>query len=254
MRPVYDQIGLGYTTTRQPDPRIAQAIRRALGAAHRVVNVGAGAGSYESADVTMVAIDASYAMLRQRSPGAAPAVQATAEHLPLRADAVDAALAVLTLHHWDKLEAGLAELRRVVRDRVVIVTWDPAAQDSFWLTRDYFPEILELDVRRFPRMEQLGHQLPGVTVEPLLIPHDCQDGFLGAFWRRPEAYLDSRIRQGMSGFAQLPIGVVDAGLARLADDLKTGRWAARYAGFTALDSADLGYRLLVARKQAPFAR
>jgi len=246
--PVYDQIGHGYATTRQPDPRIAQAIRRALGGARRVVNVGAGAGSYESADVTIVAVDASYAMLRQRAPDTAPAVQAAAEHLPLRADAVDAALAVLTLHHWDELEAGLAELRRVVRDRVVVVTWDPAARDAFWLTTDYFPEIVEFDVRRFPRMEQLARQLPGVTVEPLLIPHDCQDGFLGAFWRRPEAYLDPGIRRGMSGFAQLPTGAADAGLARLADDLKTGRWTAQFGGLIALDSADLGYRVVVARK------
>jgi SAM-dependent methyltransferase len=247
--PVYDQIGQGYPATRQPDARIARAIRRALGDARQVVNVGAGSGSYESTDLAVVAVDSSHAMLRQRPPRAAPAIQAVAEHLPLADEVFDAALAVLTLHHWDDLDAGLAELCRVTRDRVVIVTWDPAARDRFWLTTEYFPNIVELDLRRFPDMERLAGQLPHVTVEPLLIPHDCQDGFLGAFWRRPEAYLDPAIRQAMSGFAQLADGAIAAGLARLADDLQTGRWVARFGALAALETVDLGYRIVIARKR-----
>jgi len=245
---VYDDIGRGYPTTRRPDPRIARAIRAALGEARSVVNVGAGAGSYEPADVPVLAFEPSGEMLRQRPPGTARAVQAAAEALPLRDGAVDAALAVLTLHHWSDPATGLAELRRAARERVVIMTWDPAAREAFWLTTHYVPEIVELDVQRFPTIDTLSRHLPNMSVEPLLVPHDCEDGFLGAFWRRPEAYLIPAVRQAMSGFAQLPPGVADAGLSRLADDLRSGRWNARFGASAQAESADLGYRLVIWRK------
>jgi SAM-dependent methyltransferase len=255
---VYDDIGHGYLTTRRPDPRIARAIRAALGEARSVVNVGAGAGSYEPDDLSVLAMEPSREMLRQRPPGAARAIQAAAEVLPLRDAAFDAALAVLTLHHWDDQAAGLAELRRVARQRVVIVTWDPAARDAFWLTAHYLPEIVALDVGRFPAIDTLARHLPDVHVEPLLVPHDCEDGFLGAFWCRPEAYLMPSVRRAMSGFAQLPSGVADAGLARLADDLRSGLWKARFGGLARAMTADLGYRLVIARVdgggQAPARR
>jgi SAM-dependent methyltransferase len=244
---VYDDIGRGYLTTRRPDPRIARAIRAALGEARSVVNVGAGAGSYEPDDLSVLAVEPSREMLRQRPPGAARAIQAAAEVLPLRDAAFDAALAVLTLHHWNDQAAGFAELRRVARQRVVIVTWDPAARDAFWLTAHYLPEIVALDVGRFPAIDTLARHLPDVHVEPLLVPHDCEDGFLGAFWCRPEAYLMPSVRQAMSGFAQLPSGVADAGLARLADDLRSGLWKARFGGLARVPAADLGYRLVIAR-------
>lgn len=247
MTRVYDDIGRGYLTTRRPDPRIARAIRAALGEARSVVNVGAGAGSYEPDDLSVLAVEPSREMLRQRPPGAARAIQAAAEVLPLRDAAFDAALAVLTLHHWNDQAAGFAELRRVARQRVVIVTWDPAARDAFWLTAHYLPEIVALDVGRFPAIDTLARHLPDVHVEPLLVPHDCEDGFLGAFWCRPEAYLMPSVRQAMSGFAQLPSGVADAGLARLADDLRSGLWKARFGGLARVPAADLGYRLVIAR-------
>jgi len=210
-----------------------------------VVDVGAGTGSYESGDRRCVAVDASGAMLRQRRPGAAPAVQAAAERLPFPDGAFDAALAVLTLHHWDDRAAGLAEMRRVARRRAVVLTWDPAARDAFWLTADYLPQIVELDVGRFPPLAEIARAFTGARAEPVLVPHDCQDGFLGAFWRRPEAYLVPAVRRAMSGFAQLPPGVVDEGLARLEDDLRSGRWHARHGDLAGRDAADLGYRLLV---------
>ena len=247
MTRVYDDIGRGYLTTRRPDPRIARAIRAALGEARSVVNVGAGAGSYEPDDLWLVAMEPSRRMLGQRPPGAARAIQAAAERLPLRDAAFDAALAVLTVHHWDDQAAGLAELRRVTRQRVVIVTWDPAARDAFWLTTHYFPEIIDLDIGRFPAIDTLARHLPDVRVEPLLVPHDCEDGFLGAFWCRPEAYLIPAVRQAMSGFAQLPPGVADAGLARLADDLRSGYWQTRFGELARATTADLGYRLVIAR-------
>ena len=244
--PVYDDIGREYATTRQPDRRLADVIWSALGGARTVLNVGAGAGSYEPAGGRVLAVDPSLEMIRQRPRVAAPAIGATAEDLPFRDGAFDATLAVLTIHHWRDLDRGLRELRRVTRERSVVVTWDPAARDAFWLTAHYLPEIVQFDLRRFPSLDVFGQYFSDVDVRPLLIPHDCADSFLGAFWRRPEAYLIPAVRRAMSGFAQLPAGVVDAGLARLADDLRSGRWSRRFATLLAADTADLGYRLVVA--------
>ena len=246
MDAVYDEIGHRYSVTRQPDPRIARAIRRALGGARTVLNVGAGTGSYEPADLQVVAVEPAYAMLQQRPAGAAPVVQAVAEHLPWADAAFDATLAILTIHHWHNRAAGLAEMRRVARHRVVLLTWDPACCDAFWLINQYIPQILDLDVPRFPSMAELSHCLGRLEVRPVPIPHDCQDGFLGAFWRRPESYLDPNVRRAISGFAQLPPEVVNAGLAHLAEDLRSGQWDTRFGWMRARTSLDLGYRLIIA--------
>jgi SAM-dependent methyltransferase len=247
----YDTIGRGYGTRRRPDSRIAAAIRGALGDAASVVNVGAGAGSYEPADLAVVAVEPSREMIAQRGAGSAPAVQGSAEALPFPAGAFDAALAVLTVHHWGGRAGGLAELRRVARRRVVIVSWEPAARDDFWLTREYIPALIELDAVVFPTVAELEATLGPVRVSPLPVPHDCLDGFLGAYWRRPEAYLDAGVRSGMSTFARLgpeAARSVAAGLARLADDLATGRWEARFGHLRAQEEADLGYRIVVAER------
>ncbi len=244
--PVYDEIGRGYVVTRRPDPRIARAIFDALGDCRSVLNVGAGAGSYEPRHLRVVAVEPSLQMIRQRPDGAAPVAQAVAEHLPFARASFDAALAVLTMHHWRDSAAGLAELARVARRRVLILTWDPARRDAFWLTAEYLPEILDLDVPRFPSLAEIAGSLGEVEARILPVPHDCQDGFLGAFWRRPEAYLDPNVRRAMSGFAQLRPGTLDAGLERLAHDLSSGRWDARFGHLRYQENADLGYRLLVA--------
>ena len=252
--PVYDQIGHGYVTARRPDVRIAAQIGAALGDCRSVVNVGAGAGAYEPARGRVVAVEPSTAMIRQRPAGSAPAIQAVAEHLPFAAGACDAALAVLTVHHWRDRAAGLAEMARVARQRVVILTWDPVCRDAFWLTSEYLPAIIDLDLPRFPTLEEIARQLGALDVRPLLVPHDCQDGFLGAFWRRPHAYLDPDVRRAMSGFAQLPPATVDAGIGRLAADLASGGWEARFGHLRAQDSMDLGYRLIVAQRRASAMR
>jgi len=254
VRAVYDAIGTGYVAHRQADPRIALEIRAALGNAARVVNVGAGAGSYEPSDLDVVAVEPSWEMIRQRPEGRAAAVQALAERLPFPDGAFDAALAVLTVHHWADRRGGLAELARVAR-RVVVVTWDPACRDSFWLTTEYLPEIVEFDLPRFPSLSELGESLGGeITSRALPVPHDCVDGFLGAFWRRPDAYLDPAVRSAMSCFAQLPAERVESGLSRLADDLREGRWEAKFGDLQKQDAADLGYRLVVAEVSAPDRR
>lgn len=242
---VYDSIGHGYARQRRPDPRIAARLTAALGDARSVLNVGAGAGSYEPDDRRVVAVEPSAVMLGQRPPGAAPAVQARAEALPFAAGSFDAVMGILTLHHWADSAGGLAECARVARRRVVLLTWDPAA-DAFWLLREYLPAFAEADRRQFlPMSAYSGAFGPGVPVEvaPVPVPRDCADGFLGAFWARPAAYLDPSVRAGVSSFARPG---VEAGLERLRTDLESGAWHARHGHLLAADALDLGYRLIVA--------
>lgn len=248
--PVYDRIGIGYAAMRRPDPRIARDIAGALGDARSVVNVGAGSGSYEPPDRKVVAVEPSLAMIRQRPREAPPVVQAVAEHLPFADGAFDAALAVLTVHHWTDRAGGLAELVRVARRRVVLFTWDPMPYGRFWLTDGYLPAIMDLDVPRFPTMAELATHLGAIDVRPAPVPHDCVDGFLGAYWRRPEAMLDPDVRRGISCFGQLPEDVVEEGVARLAADLASGAWDARFGHLRHETSADLGYRIVVAETSA----
>ena len=239
---IYDEIGRTYTSTRRPDPRVAAAIRAALGDPASVVNVGAGAGSYEPPQ-TVLAVEPSAAMIAQRRPGAAPTVQATAGRIPLADGACDAALAVLTIHHWADQERGVAEMCRVAR-RVVILTWDPAYAGAFWLVRDYLPESTALDQRRMPPIADVCGWMGGAEVIPVPVPHDCLDGFFAAFWRRPEAYLDPRVRAGMSNLAQLG-SPVDRAVGALRADLESGAWHERNRDLLDLEELDLGYRLLV---------
>jgi SAM-dependent methyltransferase len=243
---VYDSIGTGYTRHRRPDPRIAATIQDALGDARTVVNVGAGAGAYEPSDRWVIAVEPSQAMIAQRPPGSAPALRATADALPLADRTVDAAMTVLSLHHWPDWRAGVAELRRVARHRVVVLTWDKHA-GGFWLTNEYFDWLAEWDARRFPAMDELVAELPGATVTPVPIPGDCSDGILGAYYGRPEAYLDPDVRQAISIFAQAPDpDRVAASLRTLGDDLRSGAWDARHGALRDSAGLDVGYRLITA--------
>ena len=245
----YDVIGRSYTATRATDPRIAAAIWDALGASHTVVNVGAGTGSYEPPDREVTAVEPSEVMIAQRPPGAAPVVQASAEALPFEDDAFDAAMAILTLHHWGDWRAGLDELRRVAR-RVVVFSWDPSFAGRLWVSAEYFPELIDEDVENFPSLADQAGALRALRVAAVPIPADCRDGFYGAHWRRPEAYLDPVVRAGISTMAKRAPGELDAGLARLADDIRTGAWAERHADLLERDELDLGYRLLVSGEGA----
>ncbi|GGS38299.1 class I SAM-dependent methyltransferase [Actinokineospora fastidiosa] len=241
---VYDTIGRTYTSTRRPDPRVAARITAALGDAATVVDVGAGAGSYEP-PTTVLAVEPSPTMIAQRPPGAAPAVRAVAEAIPLPDKSVDAAMAVLTIHHWTDLAAGLAELRRVARSRVVILTWDQTVAREFWLLREYLPEAIAIDDARAVPIDRLADALDA-RVEAVPVPHDCTDGFLAAYWRRPAAYLDPAVRAGASGLAQTGDTRLRPGLARLEADLTSGTWTTNHADLLMMDELDAGYRLLVA--------
>ncbi|MFI6224058.1 class I SAM-dependent methyltransferase [Nocardia salmonicida] len=241
----YDRTGTTYSRTRRPDPRIATFITDALSDTESVANIGAGAGSYEPAQ-TVVAIEPSSVMISQRPREAAEAVRGVAEQLPLGSASVDAALAVLTVHHWHDVDRGLAEMVRIARRRIAILTWDPEIFQRFWLLRDYLPAAADTDARLAVPMSRLT-ALPGkVSITPIPVPHDCVDGFGGAFWRRPHLYLDPTVQAGMSMLALTPPRHLDAGLSLLTDDLTSGRWASRYASLATETEFDVGYRLVVA--------
>ena len=236
----YERIGAGYARHRRADPRLARAIAGALDGSGNVLNVGAGAGSYEPTGLTTVAVEPAATMIAQRPPRSAPCLRARVEALPFGDQTFDAGLAVLTIHHWSDWRAGLGELARVVREKVVLFTWDPDSE-GFWL-RDYLPDMLAADRRRFPTLDDLRAALGDVRLQRVPIPHDCTDGFLHAYWRRPEAYLDARVRSGSSSF--WAIGNLKEGLGRLASDLESGEWHRRHADLLARDECDLGYRLV----------
>jgi SAM-dependent methyltransferase len=240
---IYDRIGLGYADRRRPDPGWADRIRAAVGSTS-VVNVGAGSGSYEPTGPGVVAIEPSITMIDQRPAGSAPVMRAVAGALPVRTAAFDTALAVLTLHHWPDPATGLAELRRVA-SRQVVLTWDHRIMARFWLVADYLPEIAARETRLATLDAAVDH-LDVTAIEPLLVAADCTDGVLGAYWRRPEAYVDPGVRGAISGLALLDQDLVAAATARLSEDLATGAWAERHGGLDDLTEIDLGYRLVIA--------
>lgn len=238
----YDNIGKNYGLYRQPDPRLAQAILIALGDSQKIVNVGAGTGSYEPSDRTVVAVEPSSEMIRQRRNNSASVVVAQAENLPFADKEFEAALAVLSIHHWSDWQAGLREMRRVARDRVVLLTCD-LDRAYFWLVRDYFPDIRSSDRQIFPTISAIENVLGKIEVQEIPIPHDCLDGFLGAYWRRPSAYLDVGVLSSISAFWR--IGEICSGIDRLQADIESGRWAVANADILKLEYLDLGYRLII---------
>jgi SAM-dependent methyltransferase len=241
--PFYDTIGATYTVTRRTDPRIAAQFWAALGDARTVLNVGAGTGSYEPVDREVTAVEPSALMRSQRPAGAAPCLAGSAESLPFADQSFDAAMAIATIDHWHDPIAGLREMRRVAR-RVVVFTHDASDPERFWLTRDYLPEHAGLWAGR-PTLTELADAIAART-EPVPIPWDCADGFYEAYWRRPEAYLDARVRRGMSIWARVGPDAEQRAVGSLRDDLASGRWAERNRGLLDLDAAELDSRLLIA--------
>ena len=241
----YDRIGTTYREHRRPDPRLAARLDVALGAAGTVLNVGAGTGSYEPAGRRVIAVEPSAVMVAQRPATAAPAVRAAAEALPFPDRSFDAALAVLTVHHWADAARGLAEVRRVAK-RVVILSTDARRINQLWLTADYFPgsgRARRPDIQP----DRIAALLGGtVRVETVPVPRDCTDGFGEAFWARPEAYLDPAVRAAMSACSLLSATEVEDGVTRLAGDLESGRWDARHGYLRDLAEFDTGHRLIIA--------
>ena len=247
MKALYDTIGARYGTYRRPDPRIAGALHAEVGPSDTIVNLGAGAGSYEPEERDLIAVELSGLMISQRPGGAAPVVQARVESLPFRDGAFDVAMAILSLHHWSDVERGLLEARRVARHRIILLTWIGFVRD-FWLL-DYLPQIREIDEPLFPSLEELARILGPLRAIPVPIPHDCTDGFLCAYWRRPHAYLDEGVRTAISTFSR--IRNFEEGLSELEKDLRSGAWRQRYDHLFQSESMDFGYRIVVTTTEVP---
>lgn len=248
----YERHGRGYARHRQPDPRIAARIHAALGDARTVLNVGAGPGSYEPEDRWVLAVEPSATMRAQRPPGAAPAIDARAEALPFDDGAVDAAMASVTIHHWEPPEAGLRELRRVARGRVVVFTFDLAALPEW--QKEHLAAGLEIERPRFPSLERVAAALGGrVRVEAIPTPGDCRDGFFEAFWNRPEALLEPEVRASQSMWAVLPPGTEERIVDRLRRSLESGEWDAQHGHLRAQDAFDGSLRLVISEPDRPAA-
>jgi SAM-dependent methyltransferase len=207
-----------------------------------VLNVGAGAGSYEPSEGQVIAVEPSEVMLAQRAERSAPAIRAVGEWLPVRDQAFDVALAVLTIHHWPDPIAGLRELQRVA-SRQVILHFEP--DYAFWLADEYLPNVRAVDAG-VPTVAEVVAALGNTRVEPIPVPHDCVDGFFAAYWRRPGAYLDPSVRANISNLARVGDGDLGLGLDRLRRDLASGAWEAEHRDLLARDELDVGYRLIIA--------
>ena len=243
----YGAHGAGYAFRRRTDPRLAAWVHAALGDARTIVNVGAGAGSYEPADRHVIAIEPSAAMRAQRPASLAPAIDAVAEKLPLDDASVDAAMALVTVHQWRDLAAGLRELRRVARGPVVVLTFDGDALERWWLA-EYAPEMLAVERRRYPPIATLVETLGGdCEVRALPIPADCVDGFSEAFFARPEALLDPAVRRSQSAWSFVADDVQARMVERLGADLASGEWDRRFGHWRRLASFEGSLRGIVSR-------
>jgi ubiquinone/menaquinone biosynthesis C-methylase UbiE len=242
--PAYDRVGLTYSDFRRADPRIEARVWAALGDARSVVNVGAGSGSYEPRDRDVIAVEPSPVMIAQRPAGAAPAVEGTAEALPLADASVDAAMATLTIHHWGDLAAGLAEMRRVARRRIVLLTIDAAKNAEIWTLAEYFPAAMRAEEEKMPTMAELEALLPGAEIEAVPMPSRCRDEFTSALWDRPEMFLDPAVLRASSLWHSLPPEEIEAGQERLRADLESGRWDERFGHLRTLPELDIGLRIV----------
>jgi len=240
-----DYTGVPYAPVRRTDPRIEARVHAALGDARTVLNVGAGAGSYEPADRHVIAVEPSEAMRAQRPPHRVPAIRAAAESLPLDDGSVDAAMCLVTVHQWNDLAAGLREVRRVTRGRIVVLTFDPMALELLWLA-EYVPELVAAERRRYPTLSRLADLLGGdVEVSTVPVPVDCADGFTEAFYARPEAFLDPAVRRAQSAWTFVAPEAERRAVESLRRDLASGAWDERYGALRSEPEFDGSLRLVV---------
>jgi SAM-dependent methyltransferase len=242
--PAYDSIGLTYTDFRRADPRIEQRVWAALGDAGSVLNVGAGSGSYEPRDREVIAVEPSPVMIAQRPDGAAPALEGIAEALQLAEKSVDEAMGIYKIQNWRDLAAGLAEMRRVARKRIVLLTIDAEKNAEIWTLAEYFPEAMEAEEEKMPTMRALEALLPKAEIEAVSMPSRCQDEFTSALWDRPELFLDPAVLRSSSLWHSLPPAMIERGQERLRADLKSGRWDERHGHLRTLPELDIGLRLI----------
>jgi SAM-dependent methyltransferase len=243
---LYDRSGHDYSRVRRADPRIAAELHAALGDAKTVLNVGAGAGSYEPTDRYVVPLEPSRVMRSQRPRHLAPALTGSADAIPFDDDAFDAAMVVLSVHHWTDRSRCLREIRRVTRGPVLVLTFDPDAPTEFWMG-DYAPELVAIERQRYGTLDSVTTPLGGrVRVIPIEVPRDCLDGFQVAFYARPDAFLDPLIRRAQSAWSSLAPGVEDRIVKALSADLGSGRWEEKYGHLRDVPAIPCQLRLIVA--------
>ncbi|KUL92617.1 ubiquinone biosynthesis protein [Bosea sp. WAO] len=243
----YGRIGAGYTNFRQPEPVIAQRIEEMLGSAHSILNVGAGAGSYEPRGQNLTAVEPSASMRAQRPAELPQAIDATAEALPFADDSFDAAMASFTIHQWRDLEQGLSEMRRVTRGPIVILSCDPQRVCDFWLN-DYAPDVLATEARRYPSLERITETLGHTTQAlPVPIPLHCRDGFNEAYFGRPEMLLLEGARQANSAWSFVAPDIVSTAVAALKAAIESGAWDTRHGHLRDQPFYDGSLRLFVAQ-------
>lgn len=249
----YDARIAGYGPMRRADARILQRIAKAVGGAASVLNIGAGTGGYEPPDRRVVTVEASEAVIKRRAKTSAPVVKAEVEHLPFKDRSFAASMAILTIQHWEDPIAGLHEMARVSSRRAVVLTLDPEVFGGFWLYR-YFSDAAFLESMRYPKLSAITKALGGDTrIETVPVPHDCRDGFIGAYWRRPSLYLEQRVRRTIATLQEIGDDDLLDGLRRLSEDLASGAWEAANGWLLNRDEMDLGYRLIVAEYRTPIA-
>ncbi|WP_368652578.1 class I SAM-dependent methyltransferase [Ornithinibacillus sp. 4-3] len=244
----YDKHGQKYSGYRQTDPRIAAYVHQALDSAKTVLNIGAGAGSYEPEDRYVVAVEPSLVMRSQRQKlGKVPAIQATADALPFDDNSFDASMAMVTVHHWPDIRKGLDELKRVTKDRIIIMTFDPDALGNFW-NAHYFPELIEVEKARYPTIDFIKQALGGkCDIQTIPVPFDCIDGFQEAFYGRPEAFLEKEVRLSQSAWGFLSDETENMLVKRLSDDLQSGEWDRKYGEYRAKANFTCALRLITAK-------
>ncbi|MFA6154682.1 class I SAM-dependent methyltransferase [Mesorhizobium sp.] len=243
----YGAIGTNYTNYRQPEPRIAALIVRALGDARTVLNVGAGAGSYEPIGRMVTAVEPSASMRAQRPEHLSRAIDAVAGALPFGDKSFDAAMATFTVHQWPDLGQGLAEMRRVTRGPVIVLSCDPDQLNRFWLD-DYAPEIIAVEASRYPRIDAIVEALGGeAQVLSVPIPLDCTDGFGEAYYGRPERLLDPGARLANSAWSFVDASVGERFVADLTRDLDSGEWDRRHGHLRTQPEFDGSLKLVVGR-------
>jgi SAM-dependent methyltransferase len=243
----YDTHGQKYSGQRKTDPRIAAYIHNELGDSKTVLNIGAGAGSYEPEDKYVIAVEPSIAMRTQRiANGKIPAINAKADSLPFDNKSFDASMAMVTVHHWPDLEKGIDEIRRVTRNKIVVMSFDPDALDDFWNV-NYFPELIEIERKRYPSIDRLQKALGGNSeIIKIPIPLDCVDGFQEAYYGRPEAFLEKEVRMAQSAWGFLPPELEEKYLHNLRNDLQSGAWDKKFGHFRTQPTFTGALRLIVA--------
>ncbi len=243
-RAAYDKLGVNYSDLRRADPRIEAKVWAALGDARSVVNVGAGTGSYEPLDREVIAVEPSSLMIAKRPEDAAPALPGVAEALPLEDGSVDAAMAIFTIHHWSDLDAGLTEMRRVARKRIVLLTIDATKNAEIWTLAEYFPEAMVLEEEVMPSIASLQVSLPEARIETVPMPSRCRDEFTSALWDRPELFLEPATLRASSLWHRLDPEVIERGQESLRADLESGRWDEKHGHLRTLPELDIGTRLI----------